>query len=91
MPRLLPLSFMTADCGARLPLSTMMCFPAAESGALSGITTVWPTGSGGSASSFRFCAHVLPVTVRASPWTSPASSRIWKTRGTPPMACRSTM
>ena len=42
-----------------------------------------PSMSGG-AMSARFSAMVLPVTVRQSPFISPASSRAFITTGTPP-------
>ena len=46
--------------------------------------------SGGSMAA-RFSATVLPVTVRQSPWSSPASSSSFITTGTPPMRSRSVM
>ena len=50
---------------------------------LSSARTMVPSTSGG-AMSARFSAIVLPVTVRQSPCSSPASSRAFITTGTPP-------
>ncbi len=63
--------------------------PWAWIGVDSGCTTS-PSGAGGSSSS-RFSATVLPVTVRQSPWSSPASSSCCITTGTPPTRSRSVM
>ena len=54
---------------------------------LSKLRTTSPSGAGGLIAS-RFSATVLPVTVRQSPCSSPASSSAFMTTGTPP--CRST-
>ena len=70
----MPATFTTAPFGASEPLSTAMP-PTAWSGSDSGWTTS-PSGAGGSRSA-RFSAIVLPVTVRQSPCSRPASSR-WR-------------
>ena len=84
MPEILP----TEPSGASDPLK-MARPPVAWIGSANGRTTS-PSGAGGS-SSARFSATVLPVTVSASPWSSPASSRAFITTGTPPTRSRSAM
>ena len=84
----MPATFTTAPLGAREPRSTAMP-PIGWIGSDSGWITV-PSGAGGSRSA-RFSAMVLPVTVRQSPWSSPASRRWRITTGTPPIRSMSTM
>ena len=84
----MPATFTTAPFGASDPFSTAMP-PTAWIGFDSGWMTL-PSGSGGSMSA-RFSAMVLPVTVRQSPWSRPASSRWRMTTGMPPIRSTSIM
>ena len=70
----MPATFTTAPLGASEPRRIAMP-PCAWIGWSSGYTTR-PSGAGGSRSA-RFSAIVLPVTVRQSPWSRPASSSIF--------------
>ena len=84
----MPATFTTDPFGASEPVSTARP-PTACSGSVSGWTTA-PSGRGGSMAS-RFSATVLPVTVRQSPWSRPASRSSRITTGTPPMRSTSAM
>src|SRR3546814_6970068 len=84
----MPATLTTAPLGAREPVSTAMQ-PISWIGSESGWTTS-PSGAGGSRSAW-FSATVLPVTVRQSPGSRPAS-RGWRiTNGTPPLRSLSTI
>ena len=84
----MPATFTTEPCGASEPRRTAMP-PRSWMASPSGWTTV-PSGAGGSRSA-RFSATVLPVTVRQSPCSRPASSRWAITTGTPPTWSTSAM
>ena len=79
----IPATLTTAPWGASEPVSTAMP-PWTWMGSDSGWTTE-PSGAGGSRAA-RFSARVRPVTVRQSPWSSPASSSSRITTGHPPDA-----
>ena len=79
----IPATFTTLPFGASDPRRIAMP-PCAWIGSPSGCTTS-PSGAGGSRAS-RFSAIVLPVTVRQSPCSRPASSSSRITTCTPPTA-----
>ena len=76
-----PALFTTAPSGASEPCRIVI--PPVGWIGLYSARTMMPSTSGG-AMSARFSAIVLPVTVRQSPCSSPASSRAFITTGTPP-------
>mmetsp|Transcript_23126 Transcript_23126/g.39746 ORF Transcript_23126/g.39746 Transcript_23126/m.39746 type:complete len:224 (+) Transcript_23126:870-1541(+) len=85
----LPESLMTAPSGARLPRITITCFRGGAYGSSSAKITSWFAGR--DPTYLRFSAMVLPVTVRQSPCSRPASSSVFMTIGTPPMLSRSSI
>ena len=76
-----PAVFTTAPSGARVP--RRMAIPPLWCSGLSSVRITSPS-TGMMFMSARFSASVLPVTVRASPCSRPASSRAFITTGTPP-------
>ena len=81
-----PASLTTQPSGARFP-RRMARPPVGLSGSSSGRTTRWPSASRVS----RACSPIVrPVTVGASSWSRPASSRRCATTPTPPALNRST-
>ena len=83
-----PADLTTAPSGASEPVR-MVIPPVLWIGSLSARSTL-PSGSGGLMPA-RFSAMVLPVTVRQSPWSRPASSSAFMTTGTPPTRSMSVM